>query len=286
MCSFIICGVVRNGGLELSRTLTRIREFSLMVDDVFLVIATNDNTDSTLDILHEFKNNTHRKIKVKIINIDGMVRSIPNRIERISAARNFCIQYISRNLCADDYPFTYIMDLDGPNVDCDLEWFLINYSSLPKDWVGMFPTQRDGYYDLLALRRTGWIEGDVSDSIQRRVARNFLVPLSRRRKIQQATRLEVYEKQFRIPEEKLFIPVWSAFGGMGLYKSNVVFDNYYHHSDKRGRRVCEHVVFNSNIVLNGGHLYIASDWINIAPSEHLGNGSGKDMPKDMLLDVY
>lgn len=285
MSSFIICGVVRNGGLELKKTLARISEFSLSVNDVFLIIVTNDNTDSTSEILREFGNENHEKIKIEIINIEGLARSIPNRIERISVARNFYIQYISKNLCAKNYPFTYIMDLDGPNVDFDFEWFLLNYSSLPKDWAGIFPTQKEGYYDLLALRRSGWIDGDVGESIKRRVARRFIVPLSRRRKIQQATRIEVYQKQFRIPEGKFFIPVCSAFGGMGLYKTNVVFDNYYHHNDARGRRVCEHVVFNSNIASNGGGLYIASDLINIAPREHLGDESGKDMPKDMLLDV-
>ncbi|MCX8954918.1 hypothetical protein OU790_15940, partial [Ruegeria sp. NA] len=80
-----IVGVVRNGGAALIESINRIEALTTRLHRYSVTIATNDNTDRTDRVLSEF---ARRDPKVDLVRMDGLASRLPDRVERITAARN------------------------------------------------------------------------------------------------------------------------------------------------------------------------------------------------------
>src|SRR5688500_13447795 len=104
----MVCGVVRNGGLDLAPSLNMLSQIKEITAKSEFVIVTNDNTDSTDEILEEWRQRDQRHV---VLRRDGLARAFPIRIDRICAARNFYLSYL-RQYAADTFTFLIVADLD------------------------------------------------------------------------------------------------------------------------------------------------------------------------------
>ncbi len=271
--SMNIIGVVRNGGLALIDTINRMENLSAQLSRYSATIATNDNTDDTDRVLFDYAD---RSQHVDIIQLDGLASRVPDRIERITAARNAVLNRLEEKDI--DLDLTLVLDLDGPNVCLDVQAVLSAAQRVAPLWEGVFGNSKPAYYDIHALRCSGWCDEDVWQRIQ-----STRRPLFGRRKWRHSLlKSAVFDRQFHIPAETPLIPVDSAFGGAGLYKTRALRGLRYSCRDEKGQQVCEHVMLHKQLRDRGARLFIDPALTTLAPDHHLGEGSGAPFPSNLL----
>lgn len=263
-----ILGVVRNGGVGLINTLTRIEELRKRIPESRVIIATDNNADGTDLVLSEYAGQVSN---TQIIRLDEQLANVSQRVERIAAARNATLSKIF----GDPRPFelTLMLDLDGPNASLNVDDVLRSIRR-SINWGGIFANQQEAYYDLYALRCKGWCESDVWQKI-----RNTKKPLLYRKRHRKAliTKL-VYDRQYQIPLDTPPIPVHSAFGGLGIYRTDLLSNIAYIARDTAGQLTCEHVLLNRAICERGAKLFIDPRLLTSSQREHLGPTSGAPLP--------
>ena len=268
-----IVGVVRNGGFGLVHTLDRIADLRKRIPESRVIIATDNNTDGTDLVLSEYADQTS---DTQIIRLDEQLATIAERVERIAAARNATLSKIF----GDPRPFalTLILDLDGPNSTLKADDVLHSIQR-PLNWGGIFANQKEAYYDLYALRCNGWCESDVWQQIHN--AKNSLLYRKRRREALVASL--VYDRQYQIPLDTPPIPVHSAFGGLGIYRTDLLRGLKYTIYDCNEKLTCEHVLLNQAIRKRGAKLFIDPRLLNSTQREHLGPTSGAPLPDHLRM---
>lgn len=103
------------------------------------------------------------------------------------------------------------------------------FSNEPQ-WDGVMANQKNGYYDLLALRCSNWVEFDVLNLVNnnKNVGPNIkrskfkIINFFRLFKYYDSFRqLYIYDKMRVIPARSVWIKVLSAFGGFAIYKTEL-----------------------------------------------------------------
>lgn len=272
--SMNIVGVVRNGGLALAETLVKVEQLITQVERHLVVIATNDNTDQTDQVLSDFAG---RNSDVQIVRLDGLVTQFPERFDRITAARNAVLEVTEDS--GVENTLTLMLDLDGPSAHLNLDAILNAAQRQSPEWDAVFANSKPAYYDLYALRCQGWCEEDVWQHVNRAKEPMF----KKRRWWRALLSKTVYSKQYNIPSNGMLIPVESAFAGAGLYKTDALKGLRYACRDENGGYICEHVLFHKEMRARGARLYIDTAILTIAPIEHLGEGSGAPFPDDLTI---
>lgn len=118
-----------------------------------------------------------------------------------------------------------------------------SFEYAPDGWSAIFPTQRDGYYDIFALRNSTtpydcWYAPEIKSSERKRYVR------------------ERQQNLFNFVDGRTFAPVNSAFGGLGFYRASRLGGAHYSVSDIDH---CEHVRFNYGV---SGKKYVCSVLVN------------------------
>ena len=270
--STFICGVVRNAAAPLKQTLDVIKALQAICENSFVLIVTNDNIDDTDTILRGWRNSSANR---EVLWLDGLAGAIPERLDRIAAARNFYQQQLQVR-AEPQFSLSLIMDLDGPNMCLSADTVLESLSKATFQWDGIFANQRQAYYDIFALRHDRWCPDDCWEEVRR--ATTFPC---RKRKARLAVEKFVHSRQFRIHPDHPPIPVRSAFGGLAVYKTDAIKGSWYAARDKNFRLTCEHVSFNELLHEGKGKLFIVPSLLNDAPAEHLGPHSGAELTLDL-----
>jgi hypothetical protein len=65
-----------------------------------------------------------------------------------------------------------------------------------------------------------------------------------------------------IPESADWIPVDSAFGGLGIYRRSILSGARYSGADEDGDGTCEHVPLNNQLRARGARIFINPRLIN------------------------
>ena len=267
--SMNIAGAVRNGGQALSETLARVDMLRARLQDSRVIIATNDNTDDTDQILDQYASDD---AAVEILRLDGLSDQVPERVDRITAARNALLSQIFVD--EDVLPLTLFLDMDGPNVGLDPDAVLTAAIRQSPQWDAVFANSSPAYYDLYALRCKGWCDEDVWQIIH-----SARKPMFGRRKWRHnLVKSMIHDRQYHIPKDCPLISVDSAFGGAGLYKSQALRGLSYTCRDEDGRLVCEHVLLHKEMRARGAKLFIDPGLTVHAPKEHLSPDSGAPLP--------
>ncbi|UUV06630.1 hypothetical protein [Ruegeria sp. YS9] len=271
--SMNIVGVVRNGGSALIDTINRIENLSAQLHRFTVTIATNDNTDGTDQVLSDYAGQSRH---VDIMRLDGLASELPNRVERITAARNAVLKKLEDQ--DRDLELTLVLDLDGPNTCLDAQAVLTAAQRVAPLWEGVFANPKPAYDDIYTLRCSGWCDEDVWQRIQ-----STRRPLFGRRKWRRSVmKSAVFDRQFHIPADTPLIPVDSAFGGAGLYKSRALRGLRYSCRDEKGQQVCEHVMLHKRLRDRGARLFIDPSLTTLATEDRLGEGSGAPFPRHLL----
>lgn len=262
--SALIVGAARDCAAGLRRTLERIERLRESFDETKLVFVTNDCSDDTERLLRSWASDMH---DVHILSVDGLAANVPKRTARLAVVRNLHLSVLRDDLARGrEHEFLVVLDLDGVNEALVEEPLLSNaIAGAPADWAGLFPNQRQIYYDIWALRHPTWCPTDCWAEVRK--ANRGLFKSKARRK---AAVVEfVMKRQRIIASDAAPIPVRSAFGGFGIYRTKALENAHYVGLGPDGAEVCEHVSFNEAIAESGGALYIVPSLLNDAPIEHV-----------------
>jgi len=193
----------------------------------------------------------------------------------LANARNDMMEWFEGYM--NEYDFVLIMDFNQHNVRSIVkDDFLACFGEDPSSWDALFPNQTDQYYDIWALRTEEcpydyqkhirqnlgtFIHKKLQNDPNYQYANDPLFHCYRNQLLQDC--LEVHKTKIPTDSEKK--PVWSAFGGAGLYRIDKLRGCRYssHVLDQdRLYEVCEHVPFHEQLREKGGRLWICPRWIN------------------------
>jgi hypothetical protein len=232
--TIIICGIVRDCDSNLKRNITAINMLCDIAKDYHVVVFENDSVDNTKQVLMEWQKQ-RKNIHVSLNNFHTTTIPAQNktfnryfskyRIEKMATYRNYYLEYISSNKIVSDY--ILILDLDVKQIPLngiihslgeDREWDCIaanGYIYSPSAWF------RRRYNDAYALVECG---------------------MENKPQTEQMIKQNQYKWAFLKPGMP-FIRVFSAFGGLSIYKYEAIKDCRYsviQNYDERVEVRCEH----------------------------------------------
>jgi glycosyltransferase involved in cell wall biosynthesis len=196
----LICGVCRNVAHALANTRSSIQELGSQFIDYRVIIYENNSTDQTKAFLRAWEKEDPRLILIseqlsskRMVAESKMKRS--HRIEKISRARNIVLDH-AMDPYFDDYKYVIWADLDFIK-PWDVAGVVETIVHPEQEWDAVFAY---GAYDLFALR---FPESPIGLE---------LLGASYWRRLDEVRHL------FALKETDSWKKVYSAFGGLGIYK--------------------------------------------------------------------
>lgn len=236
LSSIIICSIVRNAERGLRKNVPVIRKLCERFADYRIVIYENDSTDKTKEILKEWveKDDDH---VIALMNDIGAEQTIPTvksvvsnpffsrrRIEKMASLRNQYMQYIDD--CHLEADYLMVVDLDVAQLN--LESILSSFEDDVPEWdavtaygYSLGPMLRRRYHDTYALTELEKVNQPQTESLILSNAYRFANLLA----------------------NDEWIPVFSAFGGLAIYRFESIKGLRYQVLDNDDPRVevhCEH----------------------------------------------
>ena len=207
----LICGIIKNCEKRLNLNINHAIRTGEVFQDYRVIIYENNSTDNTKIILDTFKNNPKFIIKSEDIDLNNKENfdlwaytkitgsNHPCRIEVISNARNKVIDEINNN---EFDKFSYVIWIDMDSNGWDING-IINSFLNKNSWDVVYANNPHNYYDLYALRDERLSFGPEI------IGELFWSQLP----------------NFKFNPNNNLIPVYSAFGGLGIYKKEI-FKNH------------------------------------------------------------
>ncbi len=252
--NLLVAGLARNCEKKLE---DEVRQINLAFSDAksinWLVIE-SDSDDRTLDVLNKLSN----KDFFDFISLGKLEKKIPNRTERIAKCRNLYLEELKFNSKYNEIDYVIVADLDGVNSKLSLKSVKSCWET-DVDWDACFANQSAPYYDIWALRHDLWNPADCFE--QNAFFSKYSVDVFFNRYS------SILSKMITIPEDVEPIKVKSAFGGLGIYKKNLLLKGEYSGLKDNGENECEHLNFHINH-LSEANLYIIPSLINSGWNEH------------------
>ena len=233
--NLIVCGIVRNAERGLRKNIPVIQQLCSLFADYRVVMFENDSKDATKHLLSEWQDTDRERIHVFLKDTDGQ-QTTPHksevtcnpffsekRISKMAALRNQYLDYIEAHGLEADY--LMVVDLDVRNIDISgvlssfitqQEWDVVTafgYSISPK--------LRRRYHDTYALTELGEEKNPQTETQIKRLA----------------------EKYGRLAKRGDWVSVFSAFGGLAIYRFDCIRGLRYHvlpNNDERVEVHCEH----------------------------------------------
>ena len=268
-CNLVFAGLARDSARTVEKNIASILSLcdDSRVESLQLFIAENDSQDETRSLLVSIEK---RFKQIQLVLLPSLDTIFPGRVSRIAYCRQCLLGVIADNVDLDSsLNFLYVpVDLDSEifstvNSDSFVRACLLLLNNPYLDAV--FPSSKPFYYDVLALRASGWCSSDCMYDLRKftRFGSQFVSLLgylwfiARRQK-----------SSAKLAATAGLIPVQSAFGGFGIYKLEAVFVAKYFNSfwsHEVYAHSNEHVIFNGYI----GNKVIATDLTIDAPNEHI-----------------
>lgn len=272
----VLIGAVRNGAAHLAETFTNMNALAALWKESAIVIAENGSTDSTKSMLETYRQTDTSRIH--ILNLDAEANGIVARTDRLALVRNRLLEFIHSHSQYSSYDYILMADMDGVLDHFNPASFHSVFTSgVP--WDAVFANTVGRYYDVWALRcKAHGISFDCWD-----LYRHLQIQMGA--SAVQAKEMAVKNYQIQIPAKKPWIPVESAFGGLGLYRlsktvgcvyngtmtecscksliANIAPNTCFPHT-------CEHVSFHKDMITkHGAKLYIVPSIQVKSQDEHL-----------------
>lgn len=252
--NFLIVGLARNCGKHIQNEVETINKaFSDGKSTKWLIIE-SDSDDNTLVKLESLKS----KVNLNNISLGRLRDDYPKRTERIAVCRNMYLDEIRRNNDYANIDYVVVADLDGVNSKLSSESVKSCWHS-EYQWDACFANQSAPYYDIWALRHTFWSPNNCVE--QERYLRSLGLDEFSCRYV------SVLSRMVTIPINAKPIKVKSAFGGLGIYKKDLLNEGEYIGLNEEGDEVCEHVYFHVNHC-NRANLFIIPSLVNCNFNKH------------------
>lgn len=230
-----ICGVIRDGEPYFKSTMTNLRNIGALFLDYKIVIIESDSKDNTVKLFSSVKDRN-----LFFQSMGSLEKTISTREERIAKCRNIYLKHVIKN--HRDYDLMIVIDMDDvlqEEINPKIFETCMSPEVFPT-WDGVFANQSYRYYDIWALRNDE-VDYDCWEQINS----------GKRTKID-----AILKHQYHIPKNTPYIPVISAFGGMGIYKLKNIDDSTEYNARVNDKIICEHVPFNTHLTSKGCQLFI------------------------------
>lgn len=246
----VFVGTARNCARFLPEALDRWCDLSVLFETAHFIVAENDSTDGTKDILSRWRTSGENR---DVLTLDGTAVAGGERSVAIAAARNALMDRIRLNPVLAGADYLVAMDMDDASL-------VITRATLARcmrfeNWDALFANQLFYFNDVWALRHPARSPDDFA-------ARIDAAPADWRRALARLRYLTFRNRPIA-PWRRPF-DVDSAFGGFAIYRMHhAVGGRYLGFRD--GRAVCEHVPFNDDLKAGGARLLLHPGLINMAP---------------------
>lgn len=196
----LICGICRNIEKAIPNTLQSIQELGSRFLDYRVIIYENNSTDQTKSLLLEWAKTEPRAIFIaEQLSCRQFIKEscmkIKNRYEKIARARNIVLD-VAMKPAYDDFKYVVWADLDFLE-PWDVESIVETILHPQQEWDAVLSY---GAYDLFALRSPEWPIGFEL------IGAHYW------------THLDELRQQFILDPNDPWKKVYSAFGGVGVYK--------------------------------------------------------------------
>jgi hypothetical protein len=252
--SILIAGIARDCAKTIRADVERLASAFGIVRDVRWLIVESDSADDTPPILAAMQKTIPN---FRAISLGRLRGDIPVRTERIAHCRNRYLEEL-RGDRYSDVDYVVVSDLDGMNRLLTQRGVMSSFAR--SDWDVCCANQRGPYYDILALRHPTWSPGDCLDQLRQLKAQGVGE--------EAALRIAIYSKMVRIPSNREWIEVDSAFGGLAIYRKAILTGASYRGTDAAGVSVCEHVALHASIRQRHGRIFINPALINSGYNRH------------------
>ena len=237
-----VCGLARNCASKLPATIRFIETLSTYFESTTIVVVENGSRDKTRVILNNWADSCS-----SLHIIDGKVPGEENasdtnanpyysfkRVSRLAALRNQYLDFLKAQAVAPDFVLVLDFDVDRISLEGVLDSF-----TREADWdvataygYSLSPTLLERYHDTYAL-----------------------VPLGEENILQLETGLKAIQRNWKqdIASSEL-VRVYSAFGGLAIYKYKQINNLRYDVCSNRDERVearCEHFSIANELQKNG-----------------------------------
>ena len=263
MNRILLVGTVRNVSGTLRAEVMEKKRLFENFGKVNVYLVESDSSDQTRDVLVQL---TQADPTIQFCTLGDIGDRIPDRIERLRNCRNAYVDYI-RRFPKNTWKFVVVLDWDGMNSRLSFDG-IQNTFLRRSEWDACFPVQSHGYYDLLALREKIWMPQNPLQLIRQEISSLGLdakdvspvKKLFNEYKKDRIRKRQLYEKMKVFHRQDELIEVESAFGGMGVYRSEIFQEINY---DKfENDEECEHVDFNKRALSFGYRIRINPGMIN------------------------
>jgi hypothetical protein len=253
--SILFCGIARNVGKTLQNNIDRINYLGKYFKQYGIFIYENDSTDNTLDILKSNKLtylSDHRQdCDYRSLIIDGKDSNQLNRCKVLASCRNNYLIYAREN-CKF---YSYV---------CILDWDICGWS-----FKGFFDSiHRISQPEIASVSSYG-VLSDYHNSKELENSANLLMYDSFAFRPLGFTGPLTNDIQHRFNFVKCSSPtiVRSNFGGLCIYKTPVLLDQYYEAKSVDGFVDCDHVCINDRIS-KYGFSHLLNNYMVVSYSKH------------------
>lgn len=195
----LICGVCRNIEKSIPNTIESIEALGAQFDDYRIIIYENNSKDRTKKLLKGWAKREPRLTliseqvsKKRLTQESQMKLKIPRRTEKIARARNIVLKEALQPKY-DGYSYLIWADLDFLN-PWDIEHIVETILHPEEEWDAVFA---NGAYDIYAFRDEEFPMGE---------------------ELLGANYYWAHRPNLQIDREGPWRPVYSAFGGIGIYQ--------------------------------------------------------------------
>jgi hypothetical protein len=242
--SITFLGCARQCEGALSETIAKIASLGTLFGRYRVIVFENDSTDETASLVQRLA----QQHPIELIRHPGLKDALPERTARLAFGRN-ALMARALEIGSD---FVCWADMDGViNRELPSEASFLDSFGQSDCWDAVFPVNAGIYYDIWALRHPVLCPhdymtlGTVMDaSLGRKLAVHFA-----------ASFLQIDMRAMHG-----WLPVDSAFGGMGIYKTAALRNTRYI-GMQEGREICEHVPLHLQMREQGRRLYINPKFI-------------------------
>jgi len=254
--SALLCGTIRDGGLRLEQSIARLvralsKHFSL---EIFIVES--DSSDKTVETLQRLKSK-YSKYNFAFEALGNLRHDMPNRLVRLAHCRNSYLDHFKSR--SHEFEYLITADLDGINSRLSAKSLDALWEN--DHWDAAFANQSGPYYDIGALRVEGWIDSDPFVDLDRFIKRGFSPEFGHT--------MSVTSRMLRIPKGDRPVRVDSAYGGLGIYRTEAAISSGY-----TAKRLApdvyeiEIVSYNQQMSSLGYKLFILPSMVNAKWTEH------------------
>ena len=252
--SVVIVGIVKNIESSINNDYERLtKAFSRFINIDFFVVESGSD-DKSVEVLDKLS-----KTRKNFSFLHLETSSSLSRTSNMAMARNAYLSYLRDGSNLSKYKYIVIADFN--NLNNKLNSDSIESCWTFDSWDVVTANQSGRYYDIWALRHPIWSPNDCWEAVA--FYRKYL------KFPELALGYVVRARSIRIPRESEWIEVESAFGGLAIYKSEILnSDAIYDGRSSDGKEICEHVPFHNRLRLNGARIYVNPAMINARITDH------------------